>query len=76
MAFVLGMIIHDNSVVSQEIMHFLHKKKGSKSFMAINIGLAKVFDRIQWSLIYILNQMRFSKQFTNLVYQCIFSTHI
>lgn len=47
MAFVCGRNINDNSIISHEIMSYLHKKKGSKGYMAIKVDLAKAFDRVE-----------------------------
>lgn len=72
MAFVAGRNIHDNSIVSHEIVHYLHKKKGQKAFMAIKIDLIKAFDRVEWSLlICILKNLGFSDQFINLINECL-----
>lgn len=51
MAFVEGRTINDNNIVSHELMHYLHKIKGKKSFMSIKVDLAKAFDRVEWSLL-------------------------
>lgn len=72
MAFVEGRTINDNNLVSHEIMHSLHKKKGKKSFMAIKVDLAKDFDRVECSLlIIILSNLGFCDTFTNWILQCI-----
>lgn len=72
MAFVDGRNINDNAIVSQEIMHYLHNKKGRKGFMAIKVDLAKAFDRVEWSLlICIFKNLGFSYNFTNWILECI-----
>ncbi|XP_012850814.1 PREDICTED: uncharacterized protein LOC105970524 [Erythranthe guttata] len=74
MAFVLGRNIHDNIIISHEVMHYLHHKSGSKGFMAIKIDLTKAFDKVEWSLVLkILNLLGFSNQFVNLIQECISS---
>ncbi|KAL3813124.1 hypothetical protein ACJIZ3_014392 [Penstemon smallii] len=55
MAFVEGRNINENSIISQEIMHYLHKRKGKKGFLAIKVDLSKAYDR----------------KFINLIAQCI-----
>lgn len=37
MAFVPGRNIHDNNIISHEIMDYMHKKKGRNGFMAIKV---------------------------------------
>lgn len=72
MAFVPNRNINDNSIMSHEIMHFLHNKKGSKAFMAIKVDLAKAFDRVEWKfLICILKQLGFDDTFIQWIYECI-----
>lgn len=75
MAFVAGRNIHDNSIVSHEIMHYLHLKKGPKGFMAIKVDLAKAFDRVEWDLlICILKKFGFCSKFTDWILECISSS--
>lgn len=72
MAFASGRNIHDNSIISQEIMHYRHKKKGLKGFMAIKADLAKAFNRVEWSsLTCVLKQFGFNNQFINWISECI-----
>lgn len=75
MAFVAGRNIHDNSIVSHEIMHYLHLKKGPKGFMAIKVDLAKAFDRVEWDLfICIRKKFGFCSKFTDWILECISSS--
>lgn len=74
-AFVSGRNIHDNSIISQEIMHYFHKKKGPKGFMAIKVDLGKAFDRVEWSfLTCVLKKFGFNNQFINWISECISTT--
>ncbi|KAL5546619.1 hypothetical protein UlMin_006306 [Ulmus minor] len=50
-AFVPGRSIHDNSVLVQEAIHSMKKKKGSLGWMALKIDLEKAYDRVSWSFI-------------------------
>lgn len=73
MAFVPGKNIHDN-VISHEIMDYMLKKneKKKKDFMAIKVGLSKVFDRVEWSSVFaILTNLGFCNKFVNWILQCI-----
>lgn len=66
MAFVEGRCSNDNNIISHEIMHYVHKKKCKKSFMAIKVDLTKAFDRVEWSLLIdILLNLGFCNTFTN-----------
>ncbi|KAL5538858.1 hypothetical protein UlMin_043555 [Ulmus minor] len=50
-AFVPERSIHDNSVLVQEAIHSMKKKKGSLGWMALKIDLEKAYDRISWFFI-------------------------
>lgn len=72
MAFVPGRNIHDNNIISHEIMDYLHKKKGKNGYMAIKVDLSKAFDRVEWSLLAtILTNLGFCWNFVNWISQCI-----
>ncbi|KAK4389690.1 hypothetical protein Sango_2306000 [Sesamum angolense] len=49
MAFVPGRTINDNSIISHEIMYYLHRKKGKNRFMTIKIDLTKAYDPVEWA---------------------------
>ncbi|KAL3849582.1 hypothetical protein ACJIZ3_011464 [Penstemon smallii] len=75
MAFLKGRSIQDNTIISHEIMHYLHKKKGKKYLMAIKVDLAKAFDRVEWPLlIRILKCFGFCDTFTDWIFRCISSS--
>lgn len=72
MAFVPGRNIHDNNIISHEIMDYLHKKKGKKGFMAIKVDLTKAFDKVEWFLLAnTLTNLGFCKIFVDWFLQCI-----
>ncbi|KAL5569589.1 hypothetical protein UlMin_026164 [Ulmus minor] len=50
-AFVPGRSIHDNSVIIQEVVHALKRKKGSKGWMGLKIDLQKAYDRLSWKFL-------------------------
>ncbi|KAL5557491.1 hypothetical protein UlMin_039727 [Ulmus minor] len=50
-AFVPGHSIHDNSIIIQEIIHAMKKKKGSKGWMGLKIDLQKAYDRLSWQFL-------------------------
>ncbi|XP_026451412.1 uncharacterized protein LOC113351684 [Papaver somniferum] len=51
--FVVSRQIHDNIVITHEILHsFKRKKKSTKNgHIAIKLDLSKAFDRLEWSFI-------------------------
>lgn len=46
-SFVAGRNITDNIILNQELMHFLHARKGSTAYMALKIDMAKAYDRVE-----------------------------
>lgn len=75
-AFIPNRSIHDNIIVNHEIMYYLNKKGGKKSFMAIKIDLAKAYDKVEWNVFsHILGRLGFDDKFITLVHACISSAH-
>uniref|UniRef100_A0A2N9HIV3 CCHC-type domain-containing protein n=1 Tax=Fagus sylvatica TaxID=28930 RepID=A0A2N9HIV3_FAGSY len=50
-AFIPGRRGVDNVIITQELIHSLHKKKGRKGFFILKIDLEKAYDRLEWSFI-------------------------
>lgn len=46
-AFVPGQHITDNTILNQELMHFLNGRKGKTAYMALKIDMAKAYDRVE-----------------------------
>ena len=46
-AFVLGRLIFDNVLISCESIHYICNKKGKKGSCAINLDMAKAYDRVE-----------------------------
>lgn len=44
--FIPGRYMNDNIIVSHEIMHYLNKKKGWLSLMALKIDMNRADDRV------------------------------
>ncbi|KAL0404010.1 UNVERIFIED_CONTAM: hypothetical protein Sradi_2041800 [Sesamum radiatum] len=71
-AFVPGRNINENSIISQEIMHYLHNKKGKKRYMAIKIDLSKAYDHVEWPfLLGLLKAVGFCEIVVQWISQCI-----
>lgn len=49
--FVPSRWIRENSILSQEIVHFMKKKKGVKGYVGIKIDLHKAYDRVDWHVL-------------------------
>ena len=46
-AFIPGCKIQENTILAQEILHAMKKKKGKTSWMALKIDMEKTYDRLE-----------------------------
>lgn len=44
--FVPRISIHENIIVSREIIHIMNKIKGNKGFFSIKVDLSKAYDKL------------------------------
>ncbi|XP_026399135.1 uncharacterized protein LOC113294986 [Papaver somniferum] len=76
-AFVPGRDIHDNIIISHDMIHSMKHKEGLSGTMGIKLDLSKAFDRLEWSFLdKVLESFGFSKDFCNLIIQCVTTTSI
>lgn len=50
-SFIAGRQISNNIIITQEVLHSMHYKRGSTGWMAIKVDLEKAYDRLRWDLI-------------------------
>ena len=48
-AFVLGRRGIDNTIIAQEFIHSISKKRGKVGYMVLKIDLEKAYDKFEWS---------------------------
>ncbi|XP_026383358.1 uncharacterized protein LOC113278839 [Papaver somniferum] len=74
-AFIANKQIHDNIIISHEILHSFktRKRKNNKDgFMAIKLDLSKAFDRLEWPfIIAVFKNLGFSDDWCQVIHQCI-----
>lgn len=71
-AFVAGRSIQDNTILIQEVMHTLKRKKGKGELMAIKIDLEKAYDKMDWSFIRdVLLRFGYPTTWVNWVWECL-----
>ncbi|XP_026384774.1 uncharacterized protein LOC113280350 [Papaver somniferum] len=76
-AFVPGREIHDNIIISHEMIHSMKHKEGYSGTMALKLNLSKAFDRFEWNFLNeILLKFGFRTDFCNLIMQCVTTTNI
>ena len=73
-SFVPNRWINENVVLAHEVIHSFKHIGNNKGFLGIKLDFQKVYDRMEWRyLITVLKAFGFSKNFTNLIYQCLSS---
>ena len=51
-AFVAGRSIFDNILISNEILHYLHRKtQGRVDYAAWKVDMEKAYDRMEWAFL-------------------------
>lgn len=74
-AFIKGRQILDNIVVAHESIHCLNKKrKGRDCYLALKLGMAKAYDRVEWCFVgHVLAKMGFAPLFIMWIMKCLSS---
>ena len=71
-AFVPGCKIQENTILAQEILHAMKKKKGKTSWMALKIDMEKTYDRLEWGFLEkVLHCFGFPSSWIQWVMQCV-----
>lgn len=67
--------MHENIIISHEIMHYMNRKKGKLGFMALKIDMAKAYDKVEWPLLFsIMKHHGFCEKFLALIAKYISSS--
>ena len=71
-AFISGRSIHDNILLSHEIMHKFKKLKSKTSWVAIRLDMEKAYDRMEWDFILkCFEEIGFHQRWNNWIKKCI-----
>ncbi|XP_026416207.1 uncharacterized protein LOC113311601 [Papaver somniferum] len=71
-AFISGRLIHDNIVISHELIHSMKKTKAKDGCVAIKHDMSKAFDIIEWSfLLDSVKKLGFSSDWCSMINQYI-----
>ncbi|XP_060965251.1 uncharacterized protein LOC133034222 [Cannabis sativa] len=76
-AFVKGRCIAENTMIAQEVVHFMKKRRGKRGFIMIKIDMEKAYEKLSWEfIIAVLNQIGLSQPLTNWIRACISTKEI
>ncbi|XP_026397042.1 uncharacterized protein LOC113291761 [Papaver somniferum] len=76
-AFVAGRHIHDNIIISHEILFSMKRKKIKKALVGLKLDMSKAFDRVEWSfLLSIFQKLGYHNDWISLIEQCISTSNI
>ena len=71
-AFIPGRSIHENIILTHEVMHKFRKIKGKHAWVALKLDMEKAYDRLEWPFIRAcLQQLGFHSTWINWVLECI-----
>ncbi|XP_060968361.1 uncharacterized protein LOC133035936 [Cannabis sativa] len=71
-AFILGRWIVESSILTQELVHTIRKKRGVGGLMAIKLDMHKAYDRMEWDFVRkVLQANRFDDKACGLLMSCI-----
>lgn len=67
-SFLPGRSTLDNIILTQEVVHYMNRKKGKKGLMVIKLDLHKAYDIVSWSFLErVLEAFGFPKKLTDLI---------
>ena len=73
-AFIPGRSIHDNILISHEIMHKFKKPKGKKAWVTIKLDIKKAYDQMEWDFImHCFQEIDFHPTWNKWIKECISS---
>lgn len=62
----------DNALIAQEIVHYMHKKKGKSGYIMFKIDFEKAYDRVDWQFLRLtLSEFGFPHHSINLIMSCV-----
>lgn len=74
-SFITNRGTADNALITQEIVHYMHEKKGKTGYLMFKIDFEKAYDRVDWNFLRTtLMEFCFPVHINNLIISCITST--
>jgi len=73
-AFIPGRSIHDNILITHEIMHKFKMIKGKTAWIGLKLDMEKAYDCLEWDFLFaILHQLGFHHQWIGWIRECVTS---
>ncbi|KAM5553479.1 hypothetical protein ABKV19_025613, partial [Rosa sericea] len=47
-AFIPGRLITDNTLIANEVSHFIHNNRSGDGVMSLKLDMSKAYDRMEW----------------------------
>ncbi|GAU20573.1 hypothetical protein TSUD_33200 [Trifolium subterraneum] len=71
-AFVPGRLITDNTLIANEIFHYLSQTTRKTGYVGIKTDMAKAYDRVEWVFLKVtLETMNFPHNLVNTIMKCV-----
>ncbi|XP_061993843.1 uncharacterized protein LOC133711764 [Rosa rugosa] len=74
-AYVPGRLISDNSLVANEVAHFMHKlRHQEEGFFSLKLDISKAYDRLEWTFLRaMLLKLGFAIEWVEMIMSCVMS---
>lgn len=67
----------DNALITQELVHYMHKKKGKGCSLMFKIDFEKAYDRVDWNFLQLtLSEFGFPPHVVDLIMSCTTSSSL
>jgi hypothetical protein len=71
-AFVPGRLITDNTLIANEVFHYLSQTTRQTGYVGIKTDMAKAYDRLEWDFLHVtLTSMNFPQKLINTILNCV-----
>lgn len=69
--------IHDSNIVSQEILHSIHRTMGKQGCFVMKIYLAKAYEKLNWSFLdKVIYEVRLPEKMKSIIMEAISSVQM